>query len=205
MRKEKRFEFLQGRAGMVTLLFCLLVSFCVKAEVKTFQCGDNCTATLDENGVMRVSGTGTMWGYNSEERYHTPWFGEYINKVVVEDGITNVGQYAFFACGHINSIELAQSVAVVDVGAFDEDSNVQHVSMYDSTLWRDQDDFNDYNDSIVVQISCYGDMDKCKTNFLNSPKLQRSSFAIKGKRIYTVDEATRLSKPDGNTFKLRYK
>ncbi|MBR2300118.1 MAG: leucine-rich repeat domain-containing protein [Alphaproteobacteria bacterium] len=30
-------------------------------------------------------------------------------------------------------------------------------------------------------------------------------IGIKGKRIYTVEEAARLSKPTGNTFKLRYK
>ncbi|MBR2299617.1 MAG: hypothetical protein IJ870_03480 [Alphaproteobacteria bacterium] len=39
-----------------------------------------------------------------------------------------------------------------------------------------------------------------------TPVNNESFYAqTKGKRIYTVEEATKLSKPTGNTFKLRYK
>ena len=190
------------------LLFCVVVAFEVKAEIKTFQCGDNCTATLDENGLMRVSGTGNMYNYDNETRYQTPWFGENIKSVIVEEGITKVGENSFFACGTIRSVELAQSVRRVGSGAFDEDSYVQKITMYDTTIWADQGNFDQYVENIDVQINCYGDIKKCKENFLDQigPNFKgNTSFVYKGKKIYTVEEASRASKETGNKFMLRYK
>ncbi|MBR2299308.1 MAG: leucine-rich repeat protein [Alphaproteobacteria bacterium] len=192
------------------ILFLIIFAMPAMAEVKTYQCGDDCTATLDEQtGVMRVSGTGAMWGYDDNYgRWHKPWQNENwsFKTVIVEDGITSVGRNAFFQCSNIETIELAQSVQFVDVGAFDEVDKVQSVTMYDETVWYDQDNFNQYIPNINLQISCYGDIDKCKANFLNTPKMKTSAkFSYKGKRIYTIEEAARVSKKNGNTFKLRYK
>ena len=199
---------------MRTIFFLSLFAFIlssgfVKAEVKTFQCGDDCTATLDENGVMRVSGTGKMWGYNSETRYHTPWINDAskIKSLIVDDGITNVGKYAFYICYGLKTIELAQSVQTVDVGAFDEIAHVQSVTMYDTTVWDNQDNFNDFEISTAstIKVNCYGDMAKCQTNFLNTPRLKGANFAYKGKKIYTVEEASKASKETGNKYMIRYK
>ncbi len=145
----------------------LILSFNAMAETKTYQCGDNCTATLDDSGVLRVSGTGAMYDYDNQTRYETPWYnnrGE-IKGVVVEEGITSVGAFSFFECGYIEKIELAKSVNYVQPEAFDEDRYIQNITMYDSTIWFHQDDMNANNDSPSIKIYCHGDMDKCKENF----------------------------------------
>ena len=50
--------------------------------------GANATWTLDENGVLTISGTGAIKGYT---------FGSNasIKEVVIEEGITEIGRYAF--------------------------------------------------------------------------------------------------------------
>ncbi len=188
------------------LILSLFLSFSAKAEIKTYECGEQCTATLDtESGIMRVEGNGEMRGYNDEyERFHLPWadYKGYIKKVVIDDGITNVGYNAFFNCYHIETIELSKSVQYVDTAAFDEIHGLQSVTMHDTTVWADQDDFSD---SPNIKINCYGDLEQCKTNFLHTKKMKSvANFYYKGKRIYTIKEAENAS-GEVNTFSIRYR
>lgn len=191
------------------LVLSLLICFSAMAEIKTYECGEQCTATLDtESGIMRVEGNGEMRGYNDEyERFHLPWADDKgcIKKVVIDDGITNVGRNAFFHCDNIETIELSKSVQYVDSAAFDEIAGIQSVTMYDTTVWRNQDDFNNYGETPNIKINCYGDLEQCKTNFLNSKKMKSAAnFYYKGKRIYTIKEAENAT-GEVNTFSIRYR
>ncbi len=187
-------------------VFALFLSFCANAAEEIYQCGDDCTATLDDNGVLRVSGTGAMWNYNVETRDDAPLsLNSRIRTVIVEEGITSVGSFTFYGCSNIKTIELAKSVENMYYGAFDEDGKVQSVTMYDSTVWEPQDNFNDWDSSPNIKINCYGNIDKCKANFLNTPNMKSTtSFAYKGKRIYTIDEANKVA-GKVNSVKIRYR
>ena len=50
--------------------------------------------TLSNDGTLTISGT-NMPNY---DWYGAPWYGEsfMIKKVIIEDGVTNIGSYAFF-------------------------------------------------------------------------------------------------------------
>lgn len=198
-------------------IFCVVflsVCFCLMqahAEVKTYQCGDDCTATLGDDGVMRISGTGEMYSYNSTTRFSTPWRDSAgrIRSIVVEDGITNVGSYAFFASGNLENIELAQSVKKVESTAFDEVQHVRNVSMYDTTIWESQDNFNDRVGVAArdVTIHCHGVFSTCEKNFKNNLHNFQSNINVQakyGKRIYTVQEASAIA-GEKNKVKIRYK
>ena len=190
------------------LILSLFLSFNAMAEIKTYECGEQCTATLDtKSGIMRVEGNGEMRDYNEIERFHLPWTNDkgYIKKVVIDDGITNIGRYAFFNCNTIKTIELSKSVQYVDSCAFDEIYGIQSVTMHDTTIWLDQDNFNDSSNSPNIKINCYGDLEQCKTNFLNTKKMKSvANFYYKGKRIYTIKEAENAT-GEVNTFSIRYR
>ena len=71
---------------------------------------------------------------------------------------------------------------------FDKISRVENLTMYDSTVWSSQDNFNDKEDSPEIKINCYGDIDKCKMNFLRTALMKSpTTFAYKGKKIYTIN------------------
>ena len=191
----------------LSFILTLILSFNALAKTKTYQCGENCTATLDDSGILRVSGTGEMYDYDLQTRFETPWYNDRnkIKSVVVEEGITSVGSYAFYNCGKITKIELAKSVNVVRAGAFDEAYYVQNVTIYDSTIWDSQDNFNDKDTSPLIKINCYGDLEKCEQNFSHTSSMKSQiSLNYKGKRIYTIDEANRVAGPK-NRVSIKYR
>ena len=82
----------------------------------TGQCGDNVFWSFDKSiGLLTISGSGKMSNYG----YSNPPFGNTsITKVVIEDGITNIGNYVFNSCGRLTSITIPDSVTSIGDGAF---------------------------------------------------------------------------------------
>ena len=81
-------------------------------------CGDNLTWSLNSNGVLTISGTGTMtdceWGTSPWYDYHI-----FIQTIVIEDGITNIGECAFSDCRNLTGVSIADTVTDICDGAFD--------------------------------------------------------------------------------------
>ena len=91
---------------------------------KTGKCGDNATWTFNENtGLMTISGKGEMWSYNQEEGMGgktQPWenWRNKIKRVIIKEGITLVGDSAFYSCGSIQKVDFPESLRVIDNFAF---------------------------------------------------------------------------------------
>ena len=85
-------------------------------------CGDNLTWTFADN-VLTISGTGEMIDYDAIER---PWELALTNayyegaqvKVVIEEGVTKIGAYAFGSLDAIHSLELPNSLITIGNTAF---------------------------------------------------------------------------------------
>ena len=75
-------------------------------------CGENVTWTLDNSGVLTVSGTGAMES--------TPWsaYGENVTTVLIGDGVTTVADRAFADCAALASVTLGNGVTTVGDSAF---------------------------------------------------------------------------------------
>ena len=82
------------------------------------QCGTNATWSLDDEGVLTISGTGPTDDWSAATA--VPWFlcGEGIKTVTVEDGITAVGGYAFSGCTEVTEITIAPSVTTLGEKCF---------------------------------------------------------------------------------------
>ena len=87
---------------------------------------------LDDNGILTISGSGAMEGYYSVD--YTPWYTnrENIQIVVIENGVTNVGDRAFGSCTNLTSVTIPDSVGSIGAGAFWICSNLQSVTIPDS-------------------------------------------------------------------------
>ncbi len=81
-------------------------------------CGENLTWVLDDEGTLTVSGEGEMNDYESSG--NAPWvaYKSDICSVVIEEGVTTIGNYAFRGCYKVENISLADGILSIGSGAF---------------------------------------------------------------------------------------
>ena len=88
--------------------------------------GTNLTWTLYKNGTLEISGTGKMasWfgsSYGSYGASEAPWSyhnGDYLNKkivkIVINEGVTSIGKWAFMGCNNSLSVVIPDSVIDIE-------------------------------------------------------------------------------------------
>ena len=77
---------------------------------------DSLIWTLAADGTMTISGTGTMKNYSNDSPATQK--KDNIKKVVIEDGVTSIGDNAFYDCTGLTSIEIPDSVTSIGDCAF---------------------------------------------------------------------------------------
>ena len=107
----------------------LLMSWNLLAESGT--CGDNLTWDLTD-GVLSISGTGAMSEYNTQSA--APWYGQKgkIKSVVLEEGVSDIGSYAFRDCDKLTSVTISKSVSTIGQHAFDWCTALKSISIPNS-------------------------------------------------------------------------
>ncbi|WP_277227141.1 leucine-rich repeat domain-containing protein, partial [Ruminococcus callidus] len=98
---------------------------------------DNLTWTLTADGTMTISGSGAMKDYDIVDSPATQK-KDNVKKVVIQEGITSIGKYAFSVCRNLASIEIPSSVTSIGNDAFSACSNSPEITVpCDSTLKKD--------------------------------------------------------------------
>ena len=89
---------------------------------------DNLTWTLDADGKLTISGTGAMKDYSSSEGNRSPAHNNSnVKKVVIEDGVTSIGNQAFPFCQKLASVTIPDSVTSIENYAFSECSSLTDI------------------------------------------------------------------------------
>ena len=99
-------------------------------------CGDNLEWTFS-GGTLTISGEGAMYDYDYDfgydDYYHTaPWSELDINEIVVEDGVTSIGESAFSKCTSLTSVAIPDSVTSIGDYAFTNCTSLTSVAIPDS-------------------------------------------------------------------------
>lgn len=124
----------------IALLFAMLPQIVPTAKaaeiVASGVCGDNLTWTLDDDGTFIVSGQGDMINYNGKGGVlvffsYSSYIDE-IKRVVIENGVTSIGDYAFIKCSNLESVDIANSVRYIGEGAFAECYRLEEVYIPES-------------------------------------------------------------------------
>jgi len=90
-------------------------------------CGDNVSYIVYSDMSMVISGTGTIRCDNNCK----PLFPYYqsIERIIIEDGVTNIGQWAFSNCTSLTSIKIPGSVSAIGIGAFIDCANLTSLTI----------------------------------------------------------------------------
>ena len=78
----------------------------------------NLTWKLYEDGTLNISGTGAMKDYNADDNPSPAYNNSKVKKIVIEKGVTSVGDYAFRSCNNLTSIMISNSVTSIGNSAF---------------------------------------------------------------------------------------
>lgn len=83
----------------------------------TGTCGESLTWTL-AGGTLTISGSGAMTDYG--ESNTAPWYSgrEQITAVVVDQGVTTIGAYAFYGCVNLADVTLPEGLTKIGQYAF---------------------------------------------------------------------------------------
>ncbi len=166
---------------------CGLLTFSAAAEsavVESGTCGENLTWTLDAAGTLTVSGTGAMEDYNYHYYYKVaPWYQSLgsIQVVVIESGVTSIGDSAFYRCSSLISITIPESVTAIGSGAFSDCSSLISITIPEGG------------------ITAIGDSAFCRCSSLTSITLPQGLTAIGRSAFYDCSSLTGITIPEGVT------
>lgn len=130
---------------VIVLVFAALPLGGVSVAAATTGTTGDCTWTLDDNGHLTISGNGAMEDYDWGG---APW-GTSIASVTIEDGVTSIGDTAFYQCSSLSSVIIADSVTTIGDNAFykcnalfsitipDSVSTIGGYAFYETGYYRD--------------------------------------------------------------------
>ena len=96
----------------------------VEATSSSGTYGENLTWTLDENGTLTISGDGEMIGGTPASSIFSS-----ATKVIIEEGITSIGNYAFYQCSNLTEVSIPSSVISIGDYAFYQCTGLTEVSI----------------------------------------------------------------------------
>ena len=102
--------------------------------------GDNLTWVLYSDDTFTISGTGEMANFT---KGNAPWYSykSSIAKVSMDNGVTSIGNYAFYGCTGLTSIEVPSNITSIGSAAFDGCTNLT------SIIWNAEHCNDFYNNS----------------------------------------------------------
>ena len=190
----------------------------------------NATLTFSGTGDMYNYGS----PHTDDPSPVAPWWPvhDQIKKVVIEEGLTSLGartvyemdlteinlpesletikSYAFYG-SHISSLSIPKNVTSISPGAFGSGSQYNE-SIYLDNLSCDESIKSQceallarWDENINLSTSMqYGNQYFLNGKFYQNVNDMMSNTPLK-KRIYTIDEANLVSKPTGNTIRIKYR
>ena len=194
---------------VLCLIFSLLPVSAFADTAKSGTCGDNLTWTL-QDGVLTISGTGNMKNYSMQkvnDKYITtaPW-GEYydtIKSVVIEAGVTSIGDYAFYKCSSLASVTIPDSVTSIGERAFCDCSSLASVTIPDSVTSIGSSAFSFCSSlasvTIPDSVTTIGDWAFYNCSSLASVTIPNSVTSIGNSAFYGCSSLASVTIPDSVT------
>ena len=111
------------------LLIDLFMDLLANAE-NSGTCGPELRWLLTDNGVLVITGKGKMNDYIYFDR--APWYKYDIKRIIIGDGATTIGEYAFNNCSTLTSVTIPNSVTEIGDRAFSECRELTSVTIPNS-------------------------------------------------------------------------
>ena len=111
----------------LSLILSMIPTGLAVEAVGSGNCGESVFWELDSEGTLTISGTGIMSDYASASE--SPWYSQRsaIEKIVVEDGVTAIGDRAFYNCNALTEVTIGSDVIIIGTYAFQGATALQDI------------------------------------------------------------------------------
>ena len=159
------------------------------SPVASGTCGDNLVWTLDENGLLTISGTGRMADY-----FYTscaPWYDnrseiksvvldsgvinisnhaffgcDVLNSIIIPDGVISIGDYAFFRCDALSSVTIPNSVTSIGIRAFFDCCALTNITIPNSVVSIGEEALRSCDNLISIEVGAENGQFSSETGIL---------------------------------------
>ena len=131
--KKRLLSILLAAVMVLTMLPLGLVETAWAASSGT--CGKNVTWSLSDDGTLTISGTGKMKDYGDNYGMSVaPWYvgSSQVKTVIIEDGVTSIGDRAFDGCTKLTRVVIPDSVTSIGYSSFRGCYSLPSVAIPDS-------------------------------------------------------------------------
>ena len=103
-------------------------------EFRISRSGDGCTLTVSGEGRMRDYGETKedeehyWYYYSASDEPISPWAEENITRLVIEEGVTSIGDNTFACCDRLTEVELPDSLTEIGNNAFRKCGSLKEIS-----------------------------------------------------------------------------
>ena len=98
--------------------------FICEYELQTGTWG-NLSWELDNTGLLTISGSGNMNGFDHDSTEAWRAYVDRITSIVIQEGVTSIGQYAFMNCNGLESVTIPATVKTIADEAFRSCENLK--------------------------------------------------------------------------------
>jgi len=210
-RECRKVMRLRGKARYAIWLIMLLALSIVIVSITVLSvhaddggsCGDNLTYTYSNyTCTLTISGTGAMDNYSPDS---SPWkaFKIKIQKIVIEYGVTTIGDWAFYDCRSLTSIAIPESVTSIGCGTFQDCVGLTSVTIPESMTSIGDQAFSDCVGlkSMVIPdgVTSLGRCIFFNCQYLTSVTIPNSVTSIGEHTFYQCYRLTSITIPDSVT------
>ena len=190
---------------MKKTLFTLFLALAASVGTLFAESG-TCGATLTwdlTGGVLTISGTGAMTDYSDSN--HAPWYDNRssITSVIIENGVTSIGNAAFHGCESLTSVTIPNSVTIIGERAFYGCSSLTSVTIPNSVTSIGYAAFNGCSSltsvTIPNSVTSIGNNAFCDCSSLTSVTIPNSVTSIGAYAFWGCSGLTSVTIPNSVT------
>lgn len=119
--------------GLIVLCLCTLLVVPASAAETMYSgsFGDNLTWSLNDDGLLKISGSGAMPDYTQFNSQNRPWHNyiSAIKRIEIGEGITHIGNYSFWTHTALQSVTMSESVKTIGASAFAFSGKLEEVTV----------------------------------------------------------------------------
>ncbi len=159
MRRTQK--FLSVFLALMMVISIVPITASAAPDLYSGSCGDSLTWSYDETtGTLTISGEGVMYDFPYDD---SQWFDlkSEITNVVIEEGVTSIGDSAFELFVNLKNVTIPESVTSIGAYAFDECDSITNIVLHEGVTKIGDGAFSncDYLDTVVIPgtVTEFGD------------------------------------------------